>query len=253
MGSQPFRIRVAAMTHQGHVRPYNEDCIGLADWNRAKPMQSPILIEFLVDEPRICVVADGLGGHSGGEVASILTVRELAAGAAGFTDQNSVSDVLHRVNKRLYDIMTASTQYSGMGATVVGLAMVDTDVFLFNVGDSRGYVRAGNFLRLLSRDDSVAGAMIESSERTGQVNHNITQSLGGMSSFQTIDPFLVKRSLTQGERYLLCSDGLTDMLDLDAIENCLADDPKKTVSNLVGSALAAGGADNISVMIIDSY
>jgi protein phosphatase len=246
-------MRIAAMTHSGHVRTNNEDCIGITDWIRTAPMMSPIVIECYVDEARLCVIADGLGGHVGGEVASVLTVRELSTAASGFTGPESVMTVLQGVNKRLYDVMEASPQSTGMGATVVGLAVVGSNVCIFNVGDCRAYVSVGGYLRLLSTDDSVGGAMADSSDRTGLHTHGILQSIGGLKSFRPVDPHLVNRVAEPGERYLLCSDGLTDMLDLNAIEACLTADPKLSVDRLVQAALEAGGLDNISVIIVDMF
>ncbi len=251
MNQNALQMRIATMTHAGLVRTHNEDCIGASDWIRSAPMISPIVIECSLDEVRLCVIADGLGGHVGGEVASVLTVRELLSATSGFTGPESMKDILHGVNKKLYDIMGASPQLTGMGTTVVGIVAKNLNICIFNVGDSRAYLSMGGFLRLLSKDDSAASEMTETSDRTGLHSHGITQSLGGLVTFCPIEPHLVSRTAIPGERYLLCSDGLTDMLDLDAIEACLTEDPKESVDHLVRSALAAGGLDNISVLIAD--
>jgi len=243
-------MRIAAMTHVGTVRTHNEDCIGATDWIRSAPMISPIVIDCFLDEVRICVIADGLGGHAGGEVASLLTVQEILSSASGYTGPESVCTVLHKINKRLYDIMEATQQLTGMGATVVGIVVAGKNICLFNIGDSRAYVSIGGYLRLLSVDDST-GVTADTSTRTGLHNHGITQCLGGLARYSTIYPHCVNRFTVSGERYLLCSDGLTDMLDLDDIEGCLTVDPKVSVDQLVKSALAAGGLDNISVLIVD--
>lgn len=251
MNEKPLLMRITAMTHPGLVRTHNEDCIGVIDWVRAAPMASPVIIECSIDETRICVVADGLGGHAGGEVASVLAVREIASAASGFKGSEAVAASLLAVNKRLYDIMQASPQFMGMGSTVVGLATIGSDICLFNVGDSRAYLAVGGHLRLLSKDDSVGAEFSDPDQRTGIHTHGLTQSLGGLSSFSPIAPHLVMRPAQPGDRYLLCSDGLTDMLDLDAIEAALTKDPKSSVDRLVQEALAAGGSDNISILIVD--
>lgn len=251
MNQNTLQMRIAAMTNTGQVRTHNEDCIGITDWVRSETMKSPIFIECSLDEVRMCVIADGLGGHAGGEVASVLTVRELLSVAPGYTGPGSVKDMLDGVNKKIYDIMDASPKLTGMGATVVGIVATGLNLCLFNVGDSRAYVSIGGYLRLLSTDDSTGSGIENTSDRTGQRSHSISQSIGGLSSFHPIDPHLVNRTAKPGVRYLLCSDGLTDMLDLDAIEACLTEDPKTSVFNLVQSALTAGGLDNISVMVID--
>ena len=251
MHEKPLQMRIAAMTHPGLIRTHNEDCIGVTDWSRASPMASPVIIECSIDEPRLCVVADGLGGHSAGEVASTLVVRELAAAASEFKGPESVKAALHAINKRLYDIMQASPQLIGMGSTIAGLVTIDLDICLFNVGDSRVYLAVGDYLRLLSKDDSADAKNSDPSQRTGINSHGITQSLGGLSSFSPIDPHLIIRPAKPEDRYLLCSDGLTDMLDLDAIEASLTKDARSSVERLVQEALTAGGVDNISVIIVE--
>ena len=253
MKTTQLRMRISAMTHLGKVRPHNEDCIGIADWVRSASMSSVVTIECLTDEPRLCVVADGLGGHAGGEIASTMVVRDLLQAVHGFNAEESVSATLSSVNKRLYDAMDASLEFLGMGATVVGFAIWETGACLFNVGDSRGYIRSGNYLRLLTIDDTSAFGSTDMSERTGQHGHRITQSLGGLPSFAPIEPHLASLSIQAGDRYLLCSDGLTDMLDQDMIERCLEESGGASVLRLVSAALSEGGEDNISVMIIDFF
>lgn len=146
-------------------------------------MASPIVIECFTDEPRLCVIADGLGGHTGGEVASALAVRELFAAVSGFSGPESIAAALQAINKRLYEVMQTSPQLRGMGTTLVGLAAFGSNLCLFNVGDSRAYVSIGDYLRLLSIDDSVGAAMSDTSACTGLHTHGILQSLGGLSSF----------------------------------------------------------------------
>jgi PPM family protein phosphatase len=242
-------MRATARTHQGKVRPHNEDCVAVDAWVRWDTMPSAFSFECRLDEPRLSVVADGLGGHAGGEVASRLVARHLAEAASRLKSAEEVEAALNEANKRLFEAMESAPQLRGMGATVVGLLAFGSRAWLFNVGDSRGYVGASSYLRLLSIDDSTSFRATD--ERTSQRGNSITQSLGGTVSFTEIKPHIVARGLEPGDRYLLCSDGLTDMLDQDAIERCLTPDPWDSVEQLVSAALAAGGEDNISVVILD--
>ena len=251
MTSKNLRMRVAAMTHSGKLRPDNEDCIGIADWLRTSPMSSAIAIECLTDEQRVCVVADGMGGHAGGKIASMMIVRDVLDSAPRVDSDESIVAALAHANQRVFDAMDASPALRGMGATVVGVVARASALQLFNIGDSRGYVRSDNHLRLLTIDDTSAFSSANSRERTGQSGHGITGSIGGVPSFTPISPHLVSRGIAPGDRYVLCSDGLTDMLDQDAIESCLEVDAAASVQRLVSAALSAGGEDNISVMIID--
>ena len=246
-----LRMRAVAMTHQGKVRDQNEDCVGIAGWVRSEPMRSPIMIECTLDEPRLCIVADGLGGHSGGEFASMLVVRELSETLAELASDAEIATALDRVNRRVFDVMEASPNLAGMGTTVVGLVTLDDRVCLFNIGDSRGYIQSGKYLRLLSTDDTAGSAVTDPGERTGQRGHRITQCIGGLSAYSAVMPHIALAPLRAGDRFLLCSDGLTDMLDQDGIEDRLSTDPFETVEQLVSAALLAGGEDNISVVVVD--
>jgi serine/threonine protein phosphatase PrpC len=244
-------MRAATMTHVGKVRPHNEDCVGLAGWLRSEPMTSALSLECRLDEPRLCLVSDGLGGHAGGEIASAMVTLGLAEAAPKLLSGEDVVTALSEVNKVLYDEMDKRPGLWGMGATVVGLLVVGSKAWLFNVGDSRGYLRIGPRLRLLTIDDNTAFGKIDVSERTSHPGASITQSLGGMPEWTPIEPHVVPREIEPGDRYLLCSDGLTDMLDLDGIERRLTDDARVSVEQLVSAALEAGGEDNVSVMILD--
>lgn len=251
MSSSFLRMRATAMTHRGKVRPHNEDCVALDGWVRSEPMSSALVLECRLDEPRLCLVSDGLGGHAGGEIASTIVARDLAQAAAKLQGAADIVTALNDANTHLYDEMDRSPELLGMGATVVGVLATGTKAWLFNAGDSRGYLRSGTGLALLSVDDNTAFREIDVRERTGQRGCSITQSLGGLPFPIPLEPHVLPRDIGPGDRYLLCSDGLTDMLDLTAIERCLSDEGPASVEQLVEAALAAGGEDNISVVIVD--
>lgn len=251
MNAGVLRLRATAMTHQGRVRANNEDHVAIGDWVRGSPMASPLSIECLLDEPRLCVVADGLGGQASGEVASELAVRFLSKSSSRLTSAEELIAVLQEANDVIYRAMEEVPERSTMGATVVGIAASGSNAWLFNLGDSRGYLWDRSQLRLLSTDDNTVANLQDSSQRTGQFRGSITQALGGAPFRVTIRPHIVAKELEPGDRYLLCSDGLTDMLDRATIESCLGPDPIASVQELVARALSAGGDDNISVMIVD--
>jgi PPM family protein phosphatase len=252
MEAGPLLLRATAITHRGRVRPHNEDCIGVCEWARRIPMTSPFVAECLIDEPRLCVVADGLGGHAGGEMASFLSVGRLIRATSDLRSAEAVITALREANKYLYGTMDEHPELRSMGATAVGLAAAGTGnrAWLFNVGDSRGYVYTGGRLSLLSTDDTTEPRSLPE-ERTGQRQHSITQCLGGQLFFDDIQPHIVTRTLVPGDRYLLCSDGLTDMLDMAGIQRCLQADARASVEKLLAAALAEGGLDNVSIILVD--
>ena len=244
-------LRVSAITHTGYVKEANEDTVGVADWVRNASMASVVSIVCRTDEPRVCVVADGLGGHAAGQIASNIVVRELMQASSKLLDSATLGEALGQINQITFDAMSASDSLLGMGSTVVGVVALGGDAIIFNAGDSRAYVSSGDFLQLISTDDTRHTHSVDTSERTGQHGHSITQCIGGAASFQALMPHVAERKLEPGSRILLCSDGLTDMLDQDAIESYLEADPSATVRNLLHAALEAGGADNVSIIVVD--
>ena len=230
-------IEITAFTHPGRVREDNEDSITVAGWVSDVAMAGLRRSRHELDEPLICAVADGLGGHSAGEVASRYTVKRLAAQNYG---EASVAAVLAAINAELYQTMAAQRSFLGMGTTVVGLLLFADRVVWFNVGDSRLYRHRDGALHQISVDDVPAG------ERTGM----ITQSLGGSFAFAPIEPHIGTQALTIPSRWLLCSDGLTDMLGANEIARCMEASDEEAARNLVETAMAAGGYDNISIIIV---
>jgi serine/threonine protein phosphatase PrpC len=136
--------------------------------------------------------------------------------------------------------MAAEPMFIGMGTTVVGLLLAADRVIWFNVGDSRLYRCGNGALQQISVDDVPPG------ERTGM----ITQSLGGSFAFTPVEPHIGSDALAIPSRWLLCSDGLTDMLGFKEIARCIEADDEEAAQDLIQAALAAGGHDNISLIIV---
>lgn len=234
-------VVVGARTDVGHHRSLNEDAL-------------------LVGE-RVWVVADGMGGHAAGDVASSLAVQSLRALDGG--DDLAPADVpvaVERTNDALVDYGSEHPEARGMGTTVTGLAEVSIAAVphwvVFNVGDSRTYRYVGGELRRLTVDHSeveelVAGGLIDADEaRVHPVRHIITRSVG-MRPTPTVDVWLLPE--TAGERFLLCSDGLTGELTDPEIAAVLAEhgDPRAAASALVDAVLATDARDNVTVIVVD--
>jgi PPM family protein phosphatase len=244
-------MRISAITHKGMIKPSNEDTIGVIGWVRNRSMYNPITIICTIDEPRLCLIADGVGGQAGGEVASSIVVEGLNQVSGDFKDENSIDRALSNINKQLYDTMHSIPNLRGMGSTIVGLAALGSRAYIFNCGDSRAYCKSGDFLRLLSIDDTSSFHQSDITAKTGIHSHSITQCLGGMPNFTEINPHIIPFSLHPGDRLLLCSDGLTDMLDQDQIEQLLCIDTASSIQCLFDAAMSGGGGDNISIIIAD--
>ena len=233
-------IDVTAFTHQGLVRENNQDSITVAGWVSDIAMPGLRRSRHELDEPLICAVADGLGGHSAGEVASLYAVKQLAAHSCN-EGEAGVAAVLAAINAELYQTMAAEPSFIGMGTTVVGLLLTSERVIWFNIGDSRLYRYGEGALRQISIDDIPLG------ERTGI----ITQSLGGSFGFVAVAPHIGSDVLAVPSRWLLCSDGLTDMLaDTEIARRMAAGNDEEAAQELIQAALTAGGHDNISIIIV---
>ena len=235
-------IEVTALSHRGAVRPTNEDTIAVAAWiSDEEAMATPRRSRHSLAQPLLLAVADGMGGHAGGEVASRYAIKRLVETQIRPTAAD-VRARLGQINAELYETMRAVPSLLGMGTTVVGLLLSASRALWFNVGDSRIYRYRGGRLAQLSMDDVPPG------RRTGL----ITQTLGGSAVFLPIAPHIGEDDLLLPSRWLLCSDGLTDMVDDDEIERALAAGDEDAVGHLFAAAMQAGGTDNISIVLVSA-
>jgi serine/threonine protein phosphatase PrpC len=237
------RLRVVSVTHRGLTREGNEDCL-VVGCEVTQESNSEILEQTIeIDQPVLCLVADGMGGHSCGEIASLYAGERLAALAATLPPRaNAVGDAVETVNRELFDRMQAAAEYKGMGTTVAGILFFPQGCLCFNVGDSSVFRVQGAYLAKLSTDDVCL------SVRSGV----LTQALGGAPDYLAVCPHVHEEKDHGGRSYLICSDGLTDMVALDDMEELLSEDPRETVSKLLDAALANGGRDNVTIVFIQS-
>ncbi len=244
-------IRAAALTHRGAVRERNEDAIALGGVLLTGDMSAPVIAE-IDDETRVFIVADGMGGHVRGDLAS-RTVLEALRERASAEDVPSWREALLFANDRLYDLMGERPELLGLGATVVGVAFSRDSLIYFNVGDSRAYRHSRGVLEQVSHDDVPHAPR---RLRSGLGSRQITQSLGGRRARTRITPHITSAlPLLPDETILLCSDGLTDMVSDATIRKVLdeAAEPALAARRLLDAALKAGGHDNISVVIATAY
>jgi len=250
MENKSLCIQVAALTHPGKVRRHNEDCIVVDGWLSQESMRQPQTFVQTLEEPLLCLVADGMGGHAAGEVASRYAARRLSKETPRFAaDEATLAEGLRRINQEFFTEMQRSRAYTGMGTTVAGLIISQDRILVFNVGDSRVYRCQGSNLVQLSIDD-VPRKALSGMGNPARINHAITQSLGGITDLVDITPHIVSQRLEVGRHYLLCSDGVTDMLNSTEMQACISDNPTDTVMALFERAMAAGGKDNITAIAV---
>lgn len=247
-------IQVAGLTNQGRVRNHNEDAIA----------EDPDL--------GVVVLADGMGGYSSGEIASQLAVdtvledlrRDLPGISPGDMDQQlgysprtrAVRDAVVHANSVIYEAAQKDNRHRGMGTTLVMAVFYDSQLTIANVGDSRMYrLRDGRFEQL-TVDHTLIQELVDHGfynreEARGALNKNLVTRALGIEPSVAVD---VREGLVlPGDIYLLCSDGLNDMIDDETIGRTLRDhhgDLARGAATLVDAALEAGGKDNVSVMLV---
>lgn len=232
---------VVSRTNKGLVRDNNEDSI-------------------LVKLPSLFVIADGMGGHQGGETASSEAVNYLAATDFSNVDDKKIlpflSKKVQEVSNRIWQMAQENPQLRGMGTTLTAVYLLsDERACVAHVGDSRVYLLQSNGLKKITRDHSYVAELVRNKEISPEeaANHlhkNIIMRAVGAEPYVEVDSF---EFLTSGaKRMLLSSDGLTNMVSEEEIENILQDSSLTFAADtLMSKALAAGGKDNISFIILD--
>jgi PPM family protein phosphatase len=238
---------VAAFTHRGRVRPANEDTVAIDDRIFTGDMAAPLVMTATGN--CILMIADGMGGHAQGAVASRAVLDYLVAAIDRLAEPASCAEVIEETNQHLFNLMYEHDERLGMGSTIVGAVLKDDQLVTFNVGDSRCYLFSAGQLIQLSHDDVPE----QKNDRPGpRRSHALTQALGGSSLPIAIAPHIsTDAPLAPGETLLLCSDGLTDMVKDQAISRILSATvtPLQSVRKLAAEAFSAGARDNISLIV----
>ncbi|WP_325050351.1 PP2C family protein-serine/threonine phosphatase [Sinorhizobium meliloti] len=237
-------LRYAAATHRGLVRDRNEDAVfaGGAILRGDDVVRSGTVS---LERRDVFMIADGMGGHARGEIASNHALEYLKTNIYQFPAIDWEARILG-VNEEIFGLMARSLELTGMGTTLVGAEISAVGTVFFNVGDSRAYRLVDGLLVKISVDDvpKYTGARARS--------HEITQALGGRPARGRIFPHVSQEApLKDDELLLLCSDGLSDMVSEAVIHDILMGetDPASAVRLLLQAALDAGGADNISIVV----
>lgn len=232
---------------------------GMTDIGKRRKVNQDYL--FFSDEPVGCfpnlyIVADGMGGHRAGDKASSYSVTrfvELAKKAEKELPFLSMERLLNQVNAELFDMSRREEEYAGMGTTFVAATVVDNVVYVMNVGDSRLYYYDGT-LRQVTMDHSLVEELVRAGEldRDESRNHpqkNIITKAVGVAD--TVSPDFFMLDIAEGQKILLCSDGLSNMVDDEKLEEIMAEPGEldELAKKCVDEALFYGGLDNIAVVI----
>ncbi|MFF5078979.1 PP2C family protein-serine/threonine phosphatase [Actinoplanes sp. NPDC000266] len=233
-----LHLRWAAVTDQGHVRSNNEDCYYAGD--------------------RLLVVADGMGGMAAGDLASRLAIEAISPLDVPIEDDQQM-DALHHAlevaNGRIAETVEADNSLQGMGTTLTAVIFSGSRAAMAHVGDSRAYLLRDSRLNQLTKDDTyvqmlVDQGLIRPEEAAGHPRRSVvTRVLQG----EPVSPSYVIVEPEAGDRWLLCSDGLTAVVSNETIEQEMlaAEDPKSCCERLLDLALRGGGPDNVTVIVAD--
>lgn len=237
-----IRLVIGSATHVGRIRDVNQDDVASGD--------------------DVYVVADGMGGHRGGEVASTVATAAVVQGFTG-PDRASLVHAVRLANRAVLERAAADPELSGMGTTLCALAVVDGPggqggpdaLAVVNIGDSRVYrLDAGGLVRV-SDDHSLVADLVRAGELTPDEaavhpQRNILTRALGIEADPTIDSWELLPAL--GDRFLLCSDGLFNELDDVRISELLGDGPAHEVAGrLVAEAVVEGGHDNVTALVVE--
>jgi PPM family protein phosphatase len=239
---------VTALSHPGLLRERNEDSLVVGPWTLcATVTETPQTLVFPFGTPLVVAVADGLGGHPGGDVASALVVRRIASLGPALSSETAVRDALNACNRAVFQAAEGeeSGRLTAMGTTVAGVVVQPDTVLTFNVGDSRVFAASPEGLTQVSLDDSPP---LEPGRLTTSL---VTQCLGGSPTYRGISPHVAASPLPGDGRCLICTDGLTDPLPTEVIDEALREhEDRRAAYELWKAAIEAGGPDNITLAIV---
>ena len=271
--SSLVRVDVSGLTHPGHVRTNNEDHFLVTRLGRT--LQTLLTSLPAGDVPErteevnyVMVVADGMGGHAAGEVASRMAIAALISLALAVpdwiirVDEEHAREMQRRSRTRFQEVGALLVETArrdpalrGMGTTLTVARSLGRDLMITHVGDSRAYLLRAGGLHRLTRDHTFAQLLVD----TGQLaaadvagsrhRHMLTNALGGSSEDVHVDTHRLQ--LEDGDRLLLCSDGLTDLVDDETMTRILLETTRsnEACERLVQQALDSGGHDNVTVIV----
>ena len=246
--SRSFNLAVAQRTDVGRKRQHNEDNVAYI---------IPKDEQLLSIKGALFIVADGMGGHAAGEVASEIAVNTVCTLYYQDTDPNvtmSLMNAIRYANMAIFQSAHQDEQRSGMGTTCVVAILRGDTAFIANVGDSRAYLVRRGMVKQVTQDHSWVneqvrlGNLSEEEARTHEMRNVITRSLG---PFPEVDVDIFAEQLEEGDALILCSDGLSGMMtDIDILRIVESFSPQEGVLRLIEYANAQGGPDNITAIVV---
>lgn len=233
-----LKLRYAAVSDTGLIRSANQDSVHAG--------------------PRLLAVADGMGGMAAGDLASRIVIDSVAPLDREIPDDgliDALREALATANSRIREAVAEDPTRDGMGTTLTAILFTGTAMALGHVGDSRAYLLRDGKLQQMTRDDTFVQMLVDEGVITPEQASNhprravVTQALQGGDA----NPAYTFLRPVAGDRWLLCSDGLSNVVSAETIQETLSGypDPEECARRLVDLALRAGGPDNITVVVAD--
>lgn len=237
---EAYTVKWHGLSHVGKVRTSNQDSILCGDWLGFGQDFFAHGSEFSTEHGLVFAIADGIGGHKGGDYASKFVLQAIKKLSFSDMSSQSVAASMNQISRLLAAQMLSRPDLWGMGSTVAGISVKGAALYHFNIGDSRVYRLRNRQLTQLSVDDSASGTGI------------LTQAVGGDPRFMSreLNPHAGKKVLKHGDVYLICSDGLTAHLDNSEIRMLLLENADDPAQALLAEVLERGARDNISVVVL---
>lgn len=241
-----YLINYACVSHIGRIRSVNQDnfiCDGRHLDGDGKSHTAALYGTKISDEQPVFGVLDGMGGEECGEIAAYIAAQEAAKISIGTDAPGDLIRFCHQANDAICSYATANG-VSTMGTTAAMLAFTASEIVLCNIGDSKVFRFCDEGLTQISKDHVAVSVF--------STKPPLSQNLGIPPSDFIIDPYLSRGRYQNNDIYLICSDGLTDMISVDEIAESLNSHPiKDAASLLLDTALANGGKDNITIILCE--
>ena len=208
--------------------------------------------------PRLLAVADGMGGHAAGEIASKIVIAALAP----LDDDEPSDDLLGQLrdaveagNGAISELVAGDPELDGMGTTLTAILFAGSRLGLVNIGDSRTYLMRNGSVTQITHDDSFVQSLIDEGRITAEEANTHPQRsllLRALTGHDSIEPTLNLREVRPGDRYLLCSDGLSGVISHETLAEAMhISDPQTCADRMIELALRGGGPDNVTVIAIE--
>ena len=239
-----YKIHYSCLSHIGNVRSINQDnfiCDGRYLDTNDTDIRFPLCGTKISDDMSVFGIFDGMGGEECGEIASYIASKNACDIKIGKDATADLAQFCHKANHDICDYASLN-EVSAMGTTAAMLVFADKEIALCNIGDSKIFRLCDGSLEQISKDHVAVSAF--------GIKPPLSQNLGIPPNELVIDPYFARGAYNDGDVYLICSDGLTDMISVEEITEVLVSKPiEEAITLLLDKALANGGKDNTTIIL----